>query len=558
MPRCTGKAHLASTALALATVLALTACARKGGCSGDYCGTLVFASVGEPETLLPPVAQSTSARDVSDQVFLKLADLGMLTNTIGDEDFTPLLADHWEWEGPLTLAFHIDPRARWHDGQPVSAADVVFTYDAYNDPRVGSPSRTSLRWISAVTLRDSLTAIFRFRRRYPEMFYDAVYHMRILPGHLLRNVPRARWQTAAFGRAPVGDGPYRFAAWKAGESLELVADSTFFLGRPHIRRLIWRFTPDLQVAVSQLVAGEADALEVLVSPDNIQRVKGAPHLATYPYKGSGYAYLGFNLAANGDSTKPHPLFADRDIRRALAMATDRERLVKSVFGENAKVPPGPMSQLLWIWDPEIRELPYDTAQAGRLLTARGWIDSDGDGVRDREGATLSFRLLVPTSSAVRRAYARLLQEQFRRIGVEVRIDEVEFSVFMQREQAGQFDAVLQTWNTDPTPSSGISQTWTRGGIGQSNYLRYASVPFDQLVDQASTTFDRREARRSWRAAMELINQDAPAIFLFAVQNVAAIHRRVENVAIRPDSWWALVRTWRIPPGQLIDRDRVEH
>src|SRR6267142_2826644 len=132
MARCTGAALIGLLALTL------TACERKGGCIGEYCGTVVFASVGEPETLLPPVAQSSQARDVSDQVFLKLADLGMLTNTIGDEDFTPLLADHWEWEGPLTLAFHIDPRARWQDGQRVSAADVVFTYDAYIDPRVGS------------------------------------------------------------------------------------------------------------------------------------------------------------------------------------------------------------------------------------------------------------------------------------------------------------------------------------------------------------------------------------------------------------------------------------
>jgi peptide/nickel transport system substrate-binding protein len=311
------------------------------------------------------------------------------------------------------------------------------------------------------------------------------------------------------------------------------------------------------VVVYQLVAKEVDAIEILVSPDNIRRVRETPHLATYPYKGAAYAYLGFNLAANGDSTKPHPLFGDRTLRRALTMATDRERLVNSVFGDNAKVPPGPMSQQWWIWDPEIRELPYDTALAGRLLASRGWIDTDGDGVRERAGATLSFRLLVPTTSAVRRAYARLLQEQFRRIGVEVQIDEVEFSVFQQREQAGQFDAMIQTWNTDPTPSSGMNQTWTQGGIGHSNYLRYASAPFDHLVEQASTTFDRNEARRNWRAAMELINQDAPAVFLFAVQNVAAIHRRVAGVAIRPDSWWALVRTWRIPPGRLIHRDRVE-
>jgi len=547
-----------TTRLALASLICVTLPpgTPRDPCTGEYCGTLVFASTGEPETLLPPLAQSAVARDVSDQIFLKLADLGLSTNTVGDADFTPLLAQRWEWDGPLTLVFHLDPRARWHDGQRVTAADVVFTFDAYNDPKVSSPFRTALRWIGAVTARDSLTAVFRFRRRYPEMFYDAVYQMRILPRHLLRAVAREQWQSTAFGRAPVGDGPYRFVSWKAGESLELAADSSCFLGRPHIRRLIWRFTPDLGVATTQLIAGEVDALEVLIPPDNIKRVQAVAELATYPYKGAAYGYLGFNLTAPGDTTRPHPLFGDRELRRALAMAVDRARLVQSVFGDFAKVPPGPVSQLWGIADSGMGELPYDTAQAARLLSERGWIDSDGDGVRDRSGTKLSFRLLVPTTSGLRRQYARLLQEEFRGIGVEVLIDEVEFSVFQQREQGGRFDAMLQTWNTDPTLSSGIAQTWTRAGIGHSNFQRYVNPAFDRLVDEASSTFEPRGARRAWRAALAVINQDAPGIFLFAPASVAAVHRRVENVTIRPDSWWALVRTWRIPPDRLIDRDRV--
>src|SRR5207245_9455606 len=128
--------------------------------------------------------------------------------------------------------------------------------------------------------------------RYPEMFYDAVYHMRILPGHLLREVPRDQWRSAALGRAPVGDGPYRFVAWKAGESIELAADSTFFLGRPHLRRVIWRFTPDQFVAVTQLIAGDAAAVEVLASPDNAQRARAAAGLATYPYQGTASGSAG--------------------------------------------------------------------------------------------------------------------------------------------------------------------------------------------------------------------------------------------------------------------------
>ena len=534
----------------------------RSNCSGDYCGALVIVAPGEPDILLPPVGSTSIGRDVTDQIFRKLADIGMSSNTVGDEDFQPDLALRWEWKGPLTLVFHLDPKARWQDGAAVTAADVAFTYAIYTDSLVSSPFRAALRFISAVTARDSLTAVFQFQKRYPEMFYDAVYHMRVMPAHLLRDLPRDQWKTAPFGRAPVGDGPYRFVQWKAGESLELVADSTFagVGGRAHIRRIIWRFTPNLQVAVMQVAAGQGDAAEVLGPPDFVKQAQAAPQLATYSYKGSTYGYMGFNLAAPGDSTRPHPLFGDRQLRRALAMGIDRERLLRSVFGDLAKVPPGPVSQLSWIWDPTVRGLPYDSIGAARLLTQLGWIDANGDGIRDRNGSPLAFRLLVPTTSGIRRQYARLLQEQFRLMGVDVQLDEVDFGTFLARARVGQFDALLNAWSTDPTPSAGIPQTWTSAGVGggRSNYGRYVNPAFDRLVDRTvSSAANRAAARRGWRIAIEMVNQDAPAIFLFAPDNVAAVDKRVAGVVIRPDSWLALLRTWRIPADKLTERDRVD-
>jgi peptide/nickel transport system substrate-binding protein len=453
--------------------------------------------------------------------------------------------------------FHLDARARWQDGQPVTASDVAFTFDAYTDSAVASPYRANLRRVASVKARDPQTAVFRFRERYPEMFYDAVYHMRVLPAHLLRGVPREQWKTAPFGRQPVGDGPYRFVAWRAGQTIELAADSTFFLGRPAIRRLIWRFSPDLQVAATQVAADQADGREALYTPENIARVRAAPQVTLYPYRGNAYGYLGFNLAANGDTTQPHPIFGDREVRRALTMAVDRARLIKSVFGDFAKVPPGPMSQLWWIWDPEVRQLPYDTVQARRLLAARGWRDSDGDGIRDRAGERLAFHILVPSTSQTRKQYAQLLQEQFRAVGAQVEIDEVEQSVQSERAAAGKFDAILQAWNNDPSPSSGVPQVWSHAGFRGSNFLRYDSPVFDTLVSRATRAATPKQARPLWRAAVETINADAPAIFLFAPDNVAVFHSRVVDVRLRPDSWAALLRTWRIPPDRLIDRDRVE-
>src|SRR6267143_751859 len=192
----TARRPIGPTLAALAGFILVAGCERPVGCSGEYCGTMVIASGGEPDILLPPVSEFAITRDVTDQLFLKLADLGPSVNTIGDEDFKPQLAERWEWDAPTTLVFHLDPRARWQDGQAVRATDVAFTYDAYTDTVVNSSFRPSLRQIAAVTTRDSLTVVFRFRQRYPEMFYDAVYHLRILPAHLLREVPRDQWRSA--------------------------------------------------------------------------------------------------------------------------------------------------------------------------------------------------------------------------------------------------------------------------------------------------------------------------------------------------------------------------
>jgi peptide/nickel transport system substrate-binding protein len=216
-----------------------------------------------------------------------------------------------------------------------------------------------------------------------------------------------------------------------------------------------------------------------------------------------------------------------------------------------------MSQLWWIWDPEARQLPYDTVQAKRLLSARGWRDSDGDGIRDRAGQPLAFHILVPSTSQTRKQYAQLLQEQFRAVGAQVEIDEVQSSVQSERAAAGKFDAILQAWNNDPSPGSGVAQVWTRAGFGGSNFLRYDNPAFDALVDRAATAATPRQARPFWRGAVETINADAPAIFLFAPDNVAVFHSRIVDVRIRPDSWAALLWTWRIPSDRLMDRDRVE-
>lgn len=538
----------------LAAGALLAACREPSRCDTGVCGTIVIGSGGDAATLFPPLVSSALDQTASDLIYLRLAEVGNELNTVGTEGFQPRLARSWKFEDSLTLVFELDERARWHDGTPVTAPDVAFTFDAFRDPQVNSPIRLLLDAISRVTARDSKTVEFRFRRAYPEQFFDATYHMRVLPRHLMDSIPRGRLASHQLARAPVGNGPYRFVSWKAQESLELLADTGFFLGRPGIARVIWRINPDASSLVNQLIAGEIDAIEHLLTPENIERGTSAPHLRLVEYPSIAYVYLDMNQRNPRDLRRPHPLFSDRDLRRALVQAVNRQEIVDLLLKGFGKVPIGPVSRFpLAGRDSSIGQAPYDTTRTNQALAALGWVDRDADGTRRKDGRRLEFELLVPIQSASRRRAAVILQDQLKQVGARVDIRELEFTVMVERTEKGNYDAALIGWNDDPTPSA-VRQTFTTGAIGGMNYRAYSNPEFDRLVEQAVAERDPAAAPARWHEAYRVINEDAPAIWLFTPVQVTGIHRRFENVTIRPDQWAATLWTWRVAPGQAIPRD----
>jgi peptide/nickel transport system substrate-binding protein len=516
------------------------ACRSEAPC--PECGVAVISAGADADLLLPALTQGVG-RQVSDQIFLKLADVGLARNTVGDSGFVPRLAESWDFETPRTLVFHLNPAARWQDGVPVTAADVVFTFAAYTDTLLDAPVRPLLVDIGSVTARDERTAVFHFRRTYPEEFFDATHHMRILPQHLLDSVPRDRWRTHLFARHPVGDGPYHLVSWRPGESIELAADSVFFQGPPGISRLIWRIAPDFNAAITQLIAGEADIIETIVGAENIERVRQDSALRLVEYPAGVYMYLGFNLRDPKDLDRPNALFGDRALRRALALAIDRAALVQAVLGGYGIVPPGPTTPMVGIAKGAPPQLPFDSAAANRLLDSLGWRRAAPDSIRTRSGRRLAFEVLYPSSSGIRQRAGVILQDQLRKAGVEIKLTPIELNVWLDRARTGRFDALIGAWQID-LPPSGLRELWGSADIGASNYDRYASPVFDSLIARAGAVSDPTVARRLWHQAIDTINQDAPAVWLFSPTMFAGLSRRIENVTIRPDEWWATLWTWR--------------
>lgn len=544
---------------AILALVCLVACtpASQDAASGDEGGTLVIAAPTDPRTLLPLFAGGVAEKQVIDQVFDVLAEIPADLNTLGDKGWTPRLASSWSWStDSLSITFRLNPGARWHDDLPVRASDVAFSLSLYRDPAVGAYDAPNLRNVDSITVIDSLTFVAWFHQRSPEQFFKLAYYLQVLPEHVLRDIPRAELASSPFARAPIGSGPFAFRSWEPRKSLELVANVAYHRGRPRLDRLIWTTEPEAVTAVTKVLAAEADVREN-VPPDAAPRVAASSTARLVPYRMLNYGFVVFNQRARGDDARPHPLFSSRELRRALSMALDRESMVRNVLDTLGQAALGPFSSGIPTADSSLQGLRYDPAAAIALLDSLGWHDTDNDGIRERNGVPLRFSLAVPVTSPPRRRFAVLMQEQWRRVGVQVDIDEGDPARLFPDVFSGRFDVFINYMQTSPAPSS-IAEAWANPAPErrQHNAGLYGNPRVDALVDSALMEFDPVRRRELYRRAYRLVVDDAPAVWLYELRSVAAIHTRVRPVIDQADMWWRDLRLWWVPDSERLPRDRL--
>lgn len=528
------------------------------GRSGDARGTVVITEFADPTSLFPPVALNAIARQATELIYEYLADVGVGMNTIGDAGFVPQLASAWSWSSDsLSLAFRIHDDARWHDGRRVTAADVAFSFGIYGDSAIAPMTAESMADIDSVTERDSTTAVFWFARRNPRQFYTAAAQMLILPAHLLQSLPADSLDDAFATADPVGSGQFRFVRRTPGASLELRAVREHHRGSPLIDRLIWSVTPEYRAGIVKLLAEEADVFPN-VRKETVDELTGSGKFNVLSLPGMDYAFMQMNLR-DPRSGRPHPLFASRDVRRALTMALDRQAMVKNLFDTLGSVAIGPGIRAAATMDTSLRQIPFDREAARRALDSLGWRlpsgSGAGRGIRSRGGLPLRFRLLVPVSSLSRMNIAVLIQEQLRLVGAEVVIEQMDYSAFTARQAERSFDAALASWTLGSSPEA-VRVTWSsraseKGGL---NYGGYANPRFDALVDSALDAGTLAGARAYFRRAHQVIIDDAPAVWLYEPRLLLAVHSRIVTPAMRPNSWWLSIPDWKIASEKRIARD----
>ncbi len=529
--------------------------AASGGAGEATGGTVIITTPTDAGTLFPPLADDQVSRWVVDQLFDRLAELKQDLITVGDKGFSPRLAKSWTWApDSLSIAFSLDPRARWHDGKPVTANDVRYTFKTFTDSAVASPIAPQLSNIDSVSVRDSLTPVFWFKKRKPEAFYDIAYQLVIIPQHVYGAIPANQLRTSDLTRSPVGSGRFRLEKWDAGSRIALVADTSNWRGRPKLDRVI--FTPlSPDAAATQVLTGEADYMDAFPQPRAGALDSSAVARAGILHPLS-YGFMLFNFKAPKSKTAPHPIFSDKRVRLALAMSVDRVGMLKNVWGKLAAIGHGPFPMTLGVGDSTIKNPPFDTAAANALLDSAGWRRG-ADGNRAKGGRPLRFTIVVPTGSVQRMAYGVLLQSAFHAVGAQVVIDQLDGKAMQNRMEQRDFDTAILTFGTDPSPA-GTEQFWATSAAGPDgqNYGHYSDTIADALMDSITATSNAARSKTYATRAFQTIVDDVPAVWLYDGVYIEGVNRRITITPPRPDAWWADIADWSIAPDKRIDRDRI--
>jgi len=487
-------------------------------------GTVRIGIFEEPDVLDPILSQMTFSGDVFALVFdglVRFNDRGRAVPDLARE--VPSLENGGISADGRTLTYHLMPGARWHDGLPVTARDVIFTWRAIMNPANDVPSREGFERIVAMDAPDPLTVRVHFARPYPPAVF---LFASILPEHLLRD--GGDLNRATFNSHPVGSGPYVFAKWTRGSELTFRANPRYFRGKPKIGTVIVKVVPDQNTLLQQLRTREVDV---------VNQIGALPGIRIGSSSTLHWEHLNFN-------TGKAPL-DDVNVRRALCMAIDERAIFRKFYHGYGTMAPTHFDPDFGWGDPSVRYLRYDPAAAAAALDAAGWLLAS-DGFRYKRGVRFAFGLSTIAGVKTREAIEVFLQSVWRGLGADVSIRNYQAATFFAPRSAGgllasgKTDVAIFTWeNTNPDPNDQAYVTTSALPPNGQNYSFYKNPQLDALEQRALATFDGAKRHALYREIDRVLIRDVPEYVLDWQPEIVAYDARlrgVRPVPIGSDLW----------------------
>jgi ABC-type transport system substrate-binding protein len=442
------------------------------------------------------------------------------------------------------IVFYLRPGVRFHDGHKLDAEDVKFTYQAIVNPRNLSPRVPDFEPVKSVTVLDPLTVKITYKRLYSPAL--GTWGMGILPEHLLndrslreeaRSVAKDpdsfTMRQSRFNRQPVGCGPFTFKEWKSDRYIHLNRFNDYWEGPPNYKAYIMRIIPDPLTQEMEFYAGTVDNYTVV--PHQVERLKADDRFRQFSGTSFGYSYIAYNM-------RREP-FNDPRVRRALGMAIDTGKIIRYVMYEQAEPITGPFVKQTDFYNQGIQPLPYDPKGALKLLAEAGW-QRNKDGWLEKNGRQLQFTLITNNGNNLRKAILAIAQDAWKRIGINVSTDLIEWSVFIQkRVNQLDFDALILGWSMGIDPD--LYQIWHSSQTGpfQLNFVGFADPEADDLILKIRQEYNHdRQVAYSHRLH-EIIAAAQPYTFLYVGRWTALLDKRI-------------VRKLKLDNGEVVYRPIV--
>jgi peptide/nickel transport system substrate-binding protein len=501
-----------------------------GFSEGKNGGTFIDSYTADIQTVMPFLAEEAASLNVVQLMFDSLIGGDPRTG----EPAPNGLADSWEIAPDgVTYTFALNQDAKFHDGQPVTAADVQFSFDALADPDTGSVYTGAFNdAVKSWKALDDHT--FQIVAKQP--YFDFLYNLTafIIPKHIWEKVPRKDWKSdpGATGQDPtrvVGSGPFKFKEWKAGESVTLERNPDYYDKVPSIDEYVLRIWPDQTAVVNALLNGEIDAASLEAA--DVAGVEGQPGIKVDTISTRNFTYLEFNL-----DPKVTTLFQDQKVRQALMYALDRQSIVDNILLGYAEVAQGTQPVISYAYAPDKikTKYTYDPDKAKQLLAEAGWKDTDGDGVVDKDGTAMKFEYLYPSGSPTSDQLAAYIQDAWKAVGVAITPRSLEFPAMIEATTTTPtFQVAAYGFQWDATFIQDAMFGCNQYQVGF-NDMKYCNPAEDKLNAEAKLTFDEAKRRDLLIDASNIINEDLPVLVLDFGKGIFAYADHLQNY--KPSTW----------------------
>jgi len=517
--------------------LALPSCTRVGGGGTTGAGlhpwtipdTVRIGLYQEPDSLNPVISSMAFASDAGQLMFdglIRYDDTGHPIPDLARE--VPSLENGGISKDGLTFTYHLMPNVMWHDGVPLTSADVLFTYRQIMNPANLTPTRNGYDHISSIEAPDPQTVVVHFKSVYPPALYlfRSLIQGAIIPKHLLEG--HANINRLPYNTHPIGSGPYIFKSWTHGSEMRFDANPHYFRGAPKIAHAVLKFIPDQNTLLQQMRSHEID-LYYGISATQYDQVREIPGITLTQSSTLHWEHVNFNTQ--------RPPLDDVRVRRALCTAIDEDTLYKKVYHGLGTLGPVHFNPAFEWGDKTIEYYPFDLVAAGAMLDAAGWKMSD-DGKRYKAGQVLTVTISTVAGVKTREAIQVLLQSWWRKIGVDVEIKNYPAATLFAPKGAGgmlyggKTDVAIFTWlNSTPDPDDTTYINPNRlPPIGQ-NVSFYQNADIGRWEQEGLSTFDPAKRRESYLKIQRVLIDQVPEYVLNWQAEVDAAN--VDLIGVRP-------------------------